>query len=146
MRPPLLSLALVPGAAYFFLVAAAHTVGWHLPGAYVFFDIPSTEFQDRIIGLLAFGWGVQFLDAARRCRKDPRASITGLLVSGGVALVALSRIAATTDFRASVPEPQAGWYWVQIGGLAVYLAALLALSRSTSSAARRSAHGPVRAP
>ena len=137
MRTPPFALALVPGAAYFFLVALVHTFGWHLPGAYIFFDIPSTEFQDQIIGLLAFGWGVQFLGAARRCQKDQHASVTGVFLTGAVALLALVRIAALTDFHAYTPEPRMVAYWLQIGALAGYLAVLLVLAPRPRTLAAR---------
>lgn len=126
-----LAPALAAGAVYFFLVALVHTMGWHVPGLFIFFDVPSQAFQDQIIGLLAFGWALWLAESARRCRRDPHASITPLLVAGAVAIVALARIVLLTPLPTSTPST--GWYWVQIGVLAAYISLLAALSRARAS-------------
>ena len=134
MSPRTLSPALDMGAIYFFLVALVHTIGWHVPGLFIFFDVPSQAFQDQIIGLLAFGWALWLAESARRCRVDPKASIVPVLVAGVVAIVALARIVLLTTLPTSTPSTN--WYWVQIGVLAAYVTLLAAASRARSTRAR----------
>lgn len=124
-----LSWSLRGGALYFLLVALVHSFGWHVPGLYVFFDVPSTPFQDQIIGLLAFGWSVWLLETARRCLLDPAASIRGVLAAGVVAVCALARIAAFTELPGSGLART--WHGVFIGLLMIYVAVLVVLDRAT---------------
>jgi hypothetical protein len=58
------------GAAYFALVALANGAQTKLPVLFIYFDVPSHAYQDRIIGFLAFGWSAFFATAAR----DPQAA------------------------------------------------------------------------
>lgn len=43
---------LLAGAAYFLLVSLAHMTGFKLPGLFIYYSLPSYEYQDRIIGFL----------------------------------------------------------------------------------------------
>ena len=117
---------LAAGSAYFLLVALTHSLGQHVPGPYIFFDVPSVQFQDQIIGLLAFGWAAWLAETARRCRRDESTSITFLLVAGLVAVLALVRILLITDLP--VAGPSMGLYWLQVAVLAGYVVALFVAS------------------
>lgn len=50
----LLSLALFAGVAYFVAMSVAHFVGFKIPVLFIFYDVPSNAYQDKIISFCAF--------------------------------------------------------------------------------------------
>jgi hypothetical protein len=56
-----LKWSLLAGALYFFTVACVHLVGFKVPVLYIYFDEPSSVYQNRIISFLAFGLAAYFL-------------------------------------------------------------------------------------
>ena len=105
---------------YFLLIALAHVTGTKLPLLFVYFNVPSTAYQDNIIAFLAFGWAVFVVTAAR----DPLANLSlvrALLVAAGGAVAGLSYINLTTDFAALAPGIAIWPFWAQTGVLAVIL-------------------------
>jgi hypothetical protein len=60
-----LKWTLIAGALYFFLVSAAHFFEIKWPGVFVYFDVESFQYQNKIISLLAFGWATYFYASTR---------------------------------------------------------------------------------
>lgn len=114
---------LLAGAIYFTSVALCHAIGWKFPGFFVFYDIPSTPYQDRIISFLAFGWAVFFFTAASDPTKN-RALIRPILIAGAVAIIALAMIISSNEITRAVASTT--MYWVQTGMLGVYWVLLFA--------------------
>ncbi len=98
------------GSLYFGAVSLAHLLGWKVPGLFVYFNVPSQAYQDRIIGLLAFGWSV-FLWAAAESLEDRL--VRAALVSGAVAVLGLAVINATAE----LPRGPVGWFWLETAAL-----------------------------
>ena len=92
-----LQIVLFNGFLYFFLMAAVHTLGLKVPGLFIYFNVPSYAYQDRIISLLTFGWSLFFLKAAVNPIHN-RNIIQLLIIIGAVAIAGLSWINYGTDF------------------------------------------------
>lgn len=121
-----LKVLLYAGAAYFFCVAFVHAVGLKLPGLFVYYNVPSHAYQDRIISFLTFGWGVFFLLAARKPRPD---LIKAILMVGIVAVLALLVNTLITDFsRIDMSIRKAHFIYI-ILALFVYWSGLVFFSR-----------------
>jgi len=120
-RTALLSWSLFSGAIYFFLVGIVHLLGTKIPPLFIYFNVPSLAYQDRIIAVLALGWGVFFLAGFSEVRQGRRGLVPYLLVAGTLAVAGLFLNNAMTDFTAlsTITTPLA--YWIQVGGLLVYL-------------------------
>ncbi len=127
----LLKITLWGLAVYFLLISLAHISGTKLPLLFVYFDVPSTVYQDRIISFFAFGWAVFVATTA----KDPLSNLAfvrALIISAIGAVAALIYINLTTDF-ASYSTDIALWkYWVQTAILAtitLWMTVLYGLAR-----------------
>ncbi|MFC2169473.1 hypothetical protein ACFLRM_02755 [Acidobacteriota bacterium] len=105
------------GAIYFFLVAVAHVVGFKIPGLYIYFNVPSYVYQDKIISLLAFGWAIFFYTAAIIQSKK---LIKSILIAGFVALAMLIFINLTADFTSLPGSINSQWFLLEAGLLFIY--------------------------
>ncbi len=108
------------GAIYLSLVGCAHFAGIKIPVLYIYYDIPSTIYQDRVIGTLCIALASILFGISREVRKSPRfarhAVIAGLIILLGFCFNTLSSPEITAS---SV-------YWIQILGLAFYVGLLAA--------------------
>ena len=123
-----LSWSLKAGSLYFFLVSVAHVLGVKIPGLFIYFDVPSYAYQDRIISFLSLGWSILFWVVAYDPGRDKRL-LNAVLVMGGAGVVGLGLINITTDFEALKDGLQPGLYWVETAVLAGYLLLLVILTR-----------------
>ncbi|HHO56345.1 MAG TPA: hypothetical protein ENK21_08130 [Trueperaceae bacterium] len=99
-----------------------HLIGFKVPMLYIYFNVPSTRYQDQIISFLAFGWAMFFLAVSYNLNM-----IKYLLTAGLVAVLALVNINLTNDFRAMADV--SSWpFWLQTVVLAIYAAWLLFFS------------------
>jgi hypothetical protein len=111
--------SLFAGAIYFFAVSVVHLLRIKVPGLFIYFDVPSYDYQDRIISFLALGWAAWLFASA----VDPsrfRTMIKAVLAAGGFGVAALGLINATTDFAAVSPDAPIGAYWVENAVLFLY--------------------------
>ena len=115
-----LKWSLLAGSAYFLGVAVAHMFGVKIPGLFVYFDVPSHTYQDRIISFLAFGWSA-FLFTASTDPVRQRSLVKAILVSGAAAVVGLSVVNSATDFHALSPSTSVHVFWIETLGLFGYL-------------------------
>lgn len=121
-RVTVLKYALLAGAAYFCAIAVAHVSGLKLPGLFVYYNIPSHQYQDNIISFLAFGWAAFFYAAS----GEP-SIIRPLLAASVVALAGLAHINLTTDFVAVAGPVSVTPFWVQWAVLSLYISWLAVL-------------------
>ena len=119
--------SLLAGAIYFAAIATVHLFGIKIPGLYIYYNIPSTQYQDQIISFLAFGWAVFFFTAAQNLHIFP-----SILVAGGVALAALVNINLSNDFAALKAGATTTPFWIQTFLLLLYLLWLLYFYRKSS--------------
>ena len=117
------------GAAYFFLVAAAHIMALKVPVLFVYFNVPSYAYQDKLIALFAFGWGV-FLCAGGARRERVLDTARSALWAGVGGLLGLGVINVVTDFHALAADVHPGIFWVEWLGLCAYLGWLALLYRN----------------
>jgi hypothetical protein len=120
MDARILEWSLLAGAIYFACVALAHTIGFKVPGLFIYFNVPSQPYQDQLIGVLAFGWAALFYVASVDPVSQPAPS-TALLLVSAAAVLGLSRINALTDFNSLSPNITTPVFWVQVGILFCYL-------------------------
>jgi predicted membrane channel-forming protein YqfA (hemolysin III family) len=122
----ILNFLLYAGAVYFLLVAIVHFLGIKIPGFFVYYNVPSHAYQDRIISFLTFGWSGLFFLTARKMDSD---LIKLILVIGLIAVIALVVNTIITDFQ-QLDQSLSGadYKWI-IGGLMFYWLGLVVHSR-----------------
>jgi hypothetical protein len=132
-----LRFSLLPGAAYFLLVAVVHQFQWKVPGLYIYFDVPSFAYQDMIISALAFGWAAFFV-LGFVLAGTGRFRLVWLQLSAGlVALATLVRVNTIGELRVFVDDLTRP-YWIQAGVLGLYLAELVVVYALALQDQRRS--------
>jgi hypothetical protein len=120
----MLKWLLLIGAVYFLAIAVAHMLRFKIPLLFIYFDVPSYEYQDRIISFLSFGWST-FLFMASRDPLKNRDAVKAILISGLGAIFGLTVINSVTDFRALSPDINPSFFRGETLGLSVYEAALI---------------------
>jgi hypothetical protein len=115
----ILKWSLLAGALYFFSVSVVHMLGIKVPVLFIYFNVPSYTYQDRIISFLAFGWSV-FLFTAFTDPQKNSALVKAILVAGAGALVGVSVINTATDFQSLDPAINPMAFWLEAAGLFVY--------------------------
>jgi hypothetical protein len=112
------------GGIYFLAISIVHMLRIKVPLLYVYYDLPSYGYQDRIISFLSFGWSV-FLFTASIDPVKNRAAVRAILISGLAAIFGLNVINSTTDFRVLSPDIQPSVFQIEALVLSVYVAALI---------------------
>lgn len=130
-REKILSWALFAGSAYFLCVSIVHFLSIKVPFLFIYFNVPSYAYQDRIISFFSFGWSV-FLFIAARKPSEQMPLVSGIIFSGVVAIVALSIINSQTNFHALDPSISPGIFWLESGLLLAYLLLIIVLKYAMS--------------
>lgn len=112
------------GAIYFLAISIVHMLRIKVPLLYVYYDVPSYGYQDRIISFLSFGWSV-FLFTASIDPVKNRPAVRAILIAGLAAIFGLNVINSTTDFRALSPDIQPSVFRIEVLVLSIYVAALI---------------------
>ena len=115
---------LLIGALYFLAVAIAHMLGTKVPLLFVYFDVPSYGYQNKIISFLSFGWSA-FLFAASLDPVKNRDAVKAILIAGIGAIFGLNVINSSTDFHALSPDIRPSVFQIETLGLSAYVAALI---------------------
>jgi hypothetical protein len=118
LRGVLWALAALPLA-----MAAAHLTGTKLPGLFVYFDVPSTAYQDKIIGAVLIPFAALLVAAARDRGAVPLVLVAIWAVVGG-----LAHINGSAALAQALNGGGTIWYWAQTGALAATAAALTGLA------------------
>lgn len=95
-----------------------------VPLLFIYYNVPSYGYQDRIISFLSFGWSV-FLFTASRDPVKNRGAVKAILIAGLGAIFGLTVINSVTDFRALSPEIDPSVFGMETLGLSAYVAALI---------------------
>lgn len=98
-------------------MAVAHLTGTKRPGLFIYSDVPSNAYQDKIIGVVLIPLAALFLAAAR-----DRGVLPLLLFSVWAVVAGLAHINASSALRAMLGDGATQWYWVQTGALAALAA------------------------
>ena len=115
---------LLIGALYFLAIAAAHMLGTKVPLLFVYFNVPSYGYQDKIISFLSFVWSVFFF-AASLDPTNNRYAVKAILIAGIGAISGLHVINMSTDFHALSPHINPALFQIETFGLSAYVAALI---------------------
>jgi hypothetical protein len=98
-------------------VAIVHAFRIKIPGLYIYFNVPSYAYQDKIISSFAFSWSVFYISAAL---KPSEYMLKAILISGGVAIGMLVFINLSTNFAAISESLNPRIYHLETGLLFVY--------------------------
>jgi hypothetical protein len=134
----LLKVPFTAGCSYFVAMSASHWHQFKVPLLYIYYDVPSTGYQDKIISFCAATYAITFLQAAR----DPEGS-SGLtaILSLAAAVAGLSGVNLSSDLRSEIGEVKStAPYWAQtalIGGLVTALSLLYSSASSNTKDKRR---------
>ena len=112
--------SLLIGAIYFFLVSIVHMFGFKIPVLFIYFDVPSYTYQDKIISFLCFGWSIFLFTAFINPLKNIDL-VKATLIAGSGAIVGLCIINLRTDFSELSQNISVSRFWVETVGLSIYL-------------------------
>jgi hypothetical protein len=120
----ILKWLLLVGAIYFLAIAIVHMLRIKIPLLFVYYDVPSYGYQDRIISFLSFGWSV-FLFTASSDPVKNRETVKAVLIAGFIALLGLNVINSITDFQKLAPGIDPAVFRREALVLGAYEAALI---------------------
>jgi hypothetical protein len=115
---------LLAGGAYFLAISIVHMLRIKVPLLFVYYDLPSYGYQDRIISFLSFGWSV-FLFAAALDPVRNRDAVKAILIASLVAVSGLHVINSITDFRKLSPEIDPATFRIETLALSIYVGVLI---------------------
>ena len=116
----ILKWSLLPGVIYFLGVGIVHMAGIKIPFFYIYFNIPSYGYQDKIISFLSFGWAIFFLTAFINPIKNIDL-IKSIIIVGFCAIIGLGIINLSTNFRDLAPASDVFIFWIELLFLFCYL-------------------------
>lgn len=118
---PTLKWSLLGGAVYFLLVAMAHFFGIKAPLFYIYYDLPSEAYQDKIIAFTTFGWAMFFVAGYSSVKRTSLRSVRYIVIAGAGAIAGLCLINLFTDFNRLNVDARPFFYWAETAALAAYL-------------------------
>lgn len=119
----ILKLLLLSGSVYFFLIATFHMFGIKIPIIYIYYNVPSYSYQDRVISFLAFGWSVFLFTAFINPIKNI-SLVRAIVIAGAGAIIGLEIINTFTDFESLSNTINPTIFRIETLGLATYLVLL----------------------
>jgi len=109
-----LNTTLLLGAIYFYIVAFLHFFGIKIPVFFIYYNVDSTVYQDRIIAVLSFMFAT-FLYAGFKLKDKKIVKFILFASSIGVFGLLLNNFLSELSFRNN------GIYWLEISFLALYV-------------------------
>ncbi len=110
-----LKALLLAGSIYFTTVAVVHFLGIKIPMLYVYYDIPSNAYQDRIISALCFAFAM-FLFAGYRIFEQNFIIVKYIVIAGFAAVMGLF----VNNFISGLELRTNPVYWIEISVLGIY--------------------------
>jgi hypothetical protein len=125
--PDALGLALLVNVAYFVCMSAAHWTSFKIPILFIYYDVGSNAYQDKIISFCALTYGILFYAA-----YSHRAVVPYAIASLAATTAGLAAINSSGDLKKSLP-PGAPLmaYWIQTCMIAAITGTLWILYLST---------------
>ncbi len=114
-----LKWSLFAGALYFFSISVVHMLGIKVPMLFIYFNVPSNAYQDRIISFLAFGWAV-FLFTAFTNPEKQSALVKASIIAGAAVLIGLGINNLFTDFQSFGAGINVNVFWLETAGVSIY--------------------------
>ncbi len=118
----MLKWSLLGGAVYFLLVAMAHFFEFKTPLLYIYYDLPSEMYQDKIIAFTTFGWSMFFVAGYSSVKRSSLRSVRYIVIAGAGAVAGLCFINLFTEFSRLSVDAQPFFYWVETGVVSVDVA------------------------
>jgi len=115
----ILKWSLFAGALYFFSISVVHMQGIKVPMLFIYFNVPSNAYQDRIISFLAFGWAV-FLFTAFTDPQKQSALVKAITIAGAGVLIGLCVNNLFTDFQSFGAGINMNVFWLETAGVFIY--------------------------
>ena len=115
---------LLAGATYFLAISVVHMLRIKVPMLFIYYNVPSYGYQDRVISFLSFGWSVFLFTASRDPLKN-RGAVKAVLIAGLGAIFGLTVINNVTDFHALSPGIDPSAFQMETLVLSAYVAALI---------------------
>ncbi len=122
-----LKWSLLAGAAYFLGVSAAHFFGCKVPFFYVYYDLPSTLYQDKIISFAMLGWSLFYVAGYSSVKRGSLRSVRYIVMAGAGAIAGLGLLNVFGGLETVSPEANFRSYWIQTAVLAAFVAWIAAL-------------------
>jgi hypothetical protein len=113
----ILKISLLAGGIYFFLVTVAHAINLKIPGLFIYFNVPSYAYQNKIISGLSIGWSVFLFTAFITLSKSV---IKSIIIAGAVILIMLIYINCSTDFKSLSSSINVNVFHLETGILFIY--------------------------
>ncbi|MFH0790048.1 MAG: hypothetical protein V2A64_00275 [Candidatus Omnitrophota bacterium] len=129
----ILKWSLLAGAIYFWAVAFVHMLGIKVPMLFVYFNVPSYLYQDRIIAFLSFGWAMFLYSGFVGVKRSIIWPVKYILLAGAGAITGLSVINMSTNFSSLCKNVYYPFFWVETIFLFGYLVLLTILYCDTNN-------------
>lgn len=121
-----LDISLLLGSIYFLIVSAFHFIGFKVPIIYIYYDVISTTYQDRIISVLSFVFSV-FLYAGYQLKNKELTKY--IIFAGTIGVLGL----AVNNYLTRISFRNNNIYWIEIGLLGIYIGVLYLFFRKFDS-------------
>jgi hypothetical protein len=103
-------------------MAMAHAIELKIPGLFIYFNVPSYPYQNKIISFLTFSWAIFYFMAFIEPSKQILKSI---LIAGAAGIAMLTFINLSTDFKSFSEKINPVIFHIQTGLLLIYWVWLL---------------------
>jgi len=117
----ILKFSILFGAIYFLSISIAHFFELKIPGLFVYFDVISFEYQNKIISMLAFGWAAFFFLGFKLIDLKNNNLIILYIITGAVAIFILIIINISSELARLIEHQSTIAYWMTTIILFVYL-------------------------
>ncbi len=107
----ILKWSLLAGSIYCLMIAIAHLFEFKIPLFYIYYNIPSYSYQDKLIAALAFGWSMFFYTGFYLVRINQVRPVKYILISGLVAIIILLLINNTSEIH-RLASPDMLWAYL----------------------------------
>ena len=104
----LLNILLLLLMGYFLAMAAAHFIGYKVPLLFIYYDVPSEMYQDKIISFCAFAYAMFALAALRA-----RAAVVPFILAMIGVVVGLSLVNLSPSLHVAMVGESTVAYWAQ---------------------------------
>jgi hypothetical protein len=122
-----LKWSLLGGAIYFLLVAIVHMTGIKVPGLYIYFNVPSYAYQDRIIALLSFGWCMFLYSGFKLTGAGLIRPVRYIILAGIAAIICLLLINNSEEIKELATNRSRWIYMIETMILFIYTIWLMIL-------------------
>jgi hypothetical protein len=115
----ILRWSLLAGSIYFLAISFVHLIDYKIPGLFIYFELPSYLYQDRITSFFAFGWSVFFFTAFKNLKQNIHL-VKAILIAGAFAICILCLINLSPDIQILSNTKNITIIWIETSLLFFY--------------------------